>query len=517
MNPTTVIMAHSHPCSPNAGPCFGRQQPQRSNVDSGHQPDHLSDNHRHGYRSRASSLPAAFRHHSSLSFLLLLILNTVLITSPSTTYAATYEVPVTKPSSSLDTVTSPTFDTNNGNTLGNAAGKLFSSKYLGNSVVTNAKNLGYSGTIQLGNPPQSFEVVFDTGSDMIVITSNQCQGAHCNDMAHYTCTSCTKTPYSYNITYGDGTWGAGPIVADTVSIGGLVVQNQQILDITRSGLDLSSYGPGISGLVGLMPTSPVLNAIPPLSTIYSDKLLDMNVFSVYLAQSLKQNQGGSFLFGGIDNTKYEGSINYSPISTASGVRQGMWYIDADNAYTGSVPVSGYTKSPWLFDTGTSFIAVPTSFAQAFHASIPGASYSSADQIYTLPCTGNQSFGISFNGITYEVPYLEYVATNGGSGNSACVSLVMPLGDYEMYILGDPFLRQVYTVYDFTPGASRVGVAKVNITNPSLGNEGLSGEPVPGGTVISPLPSSGLSSLSLHSFKNMAMGLVLVGAIMTTLA
>ncbi|KAG0025039.1 hypothetical protein BGZ81_007444 [Podila clonocystis] len=511
-------MAHSHPCSQNAGPCFGQPQPQPGcgeDINHQHQ-DHQNKHHRR--RSRASSMHTAFRHYSSFSFLLLLILNTILVTSPSTTYAVTYEVPVTKPASSFDTVASPTLDTSNGNSLSNAAGKLFSSKYLGNSIVTNAKNLGYSGTIQLGNPPQSFEVVFDTGSDMIVITSNQCQGAHCSDMAHYTCTSCTKTPYSYNITYGDGTWGAGPIVADTVSIGGLVVQNQQILDITRSGLDLSSYGPGISGLVGLMPTSPVLNAIPPLTTIYQDKLLDMNVFSVYLSQSLKQNQGGSFLFGGIDNTKYEGSINYSPISTASGVRQGMWYADADNAYTGCVPVSGYTKSPWLFDTGTSFIAVPTSFAQAFHANIPGASYSSADQIYTLPCSGNQSFGISFNGITYEVPYQEYVAINGGSGNSACVSLVMPLGNYEMYILGDPFLRQVYTVYDFTPGASRIGVAKVNVSNPSLGNEGLSGEPVPGGAVISPLrPSSGLSQLSLHSFKNTVMGLVLVGAIMTTLA
>ncbi|KAF9993614.1 Type I transmembrane sorting receptor, partial [Modicella reniformis] len=141
--------------------------------------------------------------------------------------------------------------------LGSGGSRIFTSKYLGNSVVSNAKNLGYSGTIILGdNPPQSFDVVFDTGSDMIVVTSNQCQGLHCNDMAHYTCTTCSKTAYSYNITYGDGTWGSGPIVTDTVSIGGLVVENQQILDITRSGLDLSSYGPGISGLVGLMPSSP---------------------------------------------------------------------------------------------------------------------------------------------------------------------------------------------------------------------------------------------------------------------
>ncbi|KAF8930835.1 Vacuolar protease A [Dissophora ornata] len=377
--------------------------------------------------------------------LLLLTLCTLLL-SPSVvvlTHAAKFEVAVSKPAAHSDTQT--------GGVLGVDGSKIFTSKYLGNSIVTNAKNLGYSGTIVLGdNPPQSFDVVFDTGSDMVV--------------------------------------GSGPIVMDKVSIGGLVLQSQQILDITKSGLDLSSYGPRISGLVGLMPSSPVLNAVPPLATMYKSKLLDMNVFSVYLAPTLKQNQGGSFLFGGVDNTKFVGSLNQVPISTASGVREGMWYIDADNASVGGVPVAGYSKSPWLFDTGTSFIAVPTSFAQAFHSKIPGSSYSATDQIYTLPCTGNKTFGISFNGIQYEVPYLDYIATIGGK-SSLCVSLVMPLGDYEMYILGDPFLRQVYAVYDFTPGASRIGLAKIDVTNASLGCEGLSGDPVPGGAIVTPLRSS----------------------------
>jgi len=427
------------------------------------------------------------------------LFNAIILLSPSsptittTTHAASFEIFVNKPIVEFEFSSFPLNTTAKAPPRG-ASGvrnRIASSKYLGNTIVTNAKNLGYSGTLLLGNnPPQSFEVVFDTGSDMIVITSDDCQGARCNEMAHYSCTSCSRTPYSYNISYGDGTWGSGPIVADTVSIGGLIIHDQQILDITQSGLDLSSYGAGISGLVGLMPSSPVLNAVPPLSTIFKDKLLDMNVFSVYLAPSLKQNQGGSFLFGGIDSTKFEGSLNYVPISTASGVREGMWYVDADNAFAGDTPVSGYTTSPWLFDTGTSFIAVPTSFAEAFHANIPGSTYSSMDGIYILPCQGTKTFGVSFNGIKYEVPYSDYVAAAGG-GSSLCVSLVMPLGNYEMYILGDPFLRQVYSVYDFTPGASRIGIAPVDVTNASLGYEGLSGDLVPGGAIITPTkPSSG---------------------------
>jgi len=443
-----------------------------------------------------------------------LILNATLLLQSFlllSTHAITYEIDVSRP------VTQFASPGKNGSILGPGGSKVFTSKYLGNSVVSNAKNLGYTGTIVLGdNPPQTFEVVFDTGSDMIVITSDQCKG-HCDGMQHYTCYHCTPTNFSYNISYGDGTWGGGPVVMDTVSIGGLVVKNQQILDVTQSGLDLSVYGPGISGLVGLMPSTPVADAIPPLATIFQNKLLDMNVFSVYLAPTLTKKQGGSFLFGGIDKTKFVGELNQVPISTGFGVRRGMWFIDADGFFAGESPVPDYKTSPWLFDTGTSFIAVPSTFAEAFHKLIPEAKFSEVDQIYTLPCTGNHTFGLSFNGIKYEIPYLDYIA-RAGKGSSLCVSLVMPLGNYEMFILGDPFLRQVYAVYDFTPGASRIGLAKVNVTNNFLGDEGLSGNPVPGGGIITPrgTPSaaSRLSSSISRTAINIAIALCTAAAILT---
>ncbi|KAF9990644.1 Vacuolar protease A, partial [Mortierella antarctica] len=391
--------------------------------------------------------------------------------------AATYEVPVFKQVPPLDSHNdSPESPVD--------AGKLTSSKYVGNSIVTNSKNLGYAGNIVLGNPPQSFKVVFDTGSNMIVVTSNECQGAHCDAVSQYTCHSCTNTQRSYNITYGDGSWGHGPIVADTVSIGGLAIQNQQILDLTTSGMDLSSYGPGVSGLVGLMSASEG-SVTPPIATILEEKLLDMNVFSVYLTPTLNPNEGGSFLFGGIDKTKFVGELNQIPISTAQGVRAGMWSIDADAAFIGDEPVPGYTRSPWLFDTGTSYIGVPAAFAEAFHDLIPDAEYSTEDHYYLVPCTGDQTFGVTLNGVKYEIPYLDYIARATG-GSSQCASLVMPSMNSGLYILGDPFLRQVYAVYDFTPGARRIGVAKVNVTNHALGDEGLSGDPVPGGATISPV-------------------------------
>ncbi|KAF9914664.1 Vacuolar protease A [Lobosporangium transversale] len=490
--------------------------PKRCHQDHHHYRHHHSYHHRQKQQQRRRRRRRS--HGVPLVILITLVTLVTIFISSSVlllpVQAVAFEVLVTKPSTRVTDASSSTKllnSENKGNktsrVLAGSNGNPFKSKYLGNAIVTNAKNLGYSGTIVLGNnPPQLFEVVFDTGSDMIVVTSDHCKGLHCDDMAHYKCSSCSRTPYSYNITYGDGTWGSGPIVSDSVSIGGLVIHNQQILDITRR----------------LMPSSPIKNAIPPLATIFKSKLLDMNVFSVYLTPVLDRNQGGSFLFGGVDRTKYVGELNQVPISIAPGVREGIWYVEADNAYVGDTPVTGYTQSPWLFDTGTSFIAVPSSFAEEFHANIPGSAYSEADRVYTLPCEGNHTFGISFNGIKYEVPYSDYIAVasssdDGGSTNaSLCVSLIM-FGDYDMYILGDPFLRQVYTVYDFTPGAGRIGLGKINVTSVSLGIEGLSGSPVPGGTIITPVKDKSSSAKSLLFEPRFKFKLDISANLMTTLA
>ncbi|KAF9991695.1 Vacuolar protease A [Entomortierella chlamydospora] len=452
---------------------------------------------------------ATFYNFISFTFILNIFFVSPFFISPS--HAATFKVSVTK--------TTTQTDAKSGSPLAIASNKLFASKYLGNSILSNNKYLAYTGVITLSsNPSQSFEVVFDTGSDFIVVTSDQCRDSQCNNITQYTCTSCKRTPHHYNITYGDGSWGYGPIVLDTVSIGGLVVHNQQILDATKSGLNLHQYGSRISGLIGLMPSTPVSGAVPPLLSIFKSNILDMNVFSVYLTDSLKKNEGGSILFGGIDSTKFVGTLNQLPISTAPGVREGMWYVDADNAFVGDTPIEGYTKSPWLFDTGTTFISVSSSFAKAFHEGVPGAVYSAADDIYTAPCMGNKTFGISFNGIKYEAPYHDYVVQIK-PGSPICVSLVMPLPAKGMFVLGDPFLRQVYAVYDFTPSKARIGIAKVDTTNASLGVEGLSGNP-PGGIGISLVRSSRSQSrfgTLISGVANAAISFGVIAAIMVMAA
>jgi hypothetical protein len=51
--------------------------------------------------------------------------------------------------------------------------------------ILNKKITEYSGKIIIGNPPQEFEFLFDTGSANIIVTSNLCLNEGCENKKKY--------------------------------------------------------------------------------------------------------------------------------------------------------------------------------------------------------------------------------------------------------------------------------------------------------------------------------------------
>jgi len=45
--------------------------------------------------------------------------------------------------------------------------------------MNNKMNMGYEGEFWFGNPPQKMDVLFDTGSDLVWLFSEQCKEGNC--------------------------------------------------------------------------------------------------------------------------------------------------------------------------------------------------------------------------------------------------------------------------------------------------------------------------------------------------
>lgn len=121
----------------------------------------------------------------------------------------------------------------------------------------------FSGPISIGSPPQDFNVVFDTGSDYLIVPSIVCKSKMCQDSTHLFNATASKTYLSQtpqalkekgeyrslNITFGSGDVLA-VIGRDDVHVGSKVgIKGMLFGQIIEDSLDL---GEGVKMLEGIM-------------------------------------------------------------------------------------------------------------------------------------------------------------------------------------------------------------------------------------------------------------------------
>ncbi|KAF9283781.1 hypothetical protein BGZ88_010297 [Linnemannia elongata] len=318
-------------------------------------------------------------------------------------------------------------------------------------------DLEYYGPVSVGTPPQSFKLNFDTGSSDIWFPSNTCNTTACKKHTRFDATQSLtyqKDGRKWNVGYGDGSTASGFLGSDMVDVGGIQVRQTIGLATAESAQFGSSPDDGLFGL-GFNTLESVRGVKTFLDNAIAADLLAQPVVSVFLpSERLFNGKGGEYLFGGIDSSKFTGSLTYVPVT-----RKGYWQVAIeDTLYSGQSLGQG---AEGIIDTGTTLVILDEAAAKAIHEKIEGALHD--DRVgWVVPCsvrsdtTNRVSF--SMGGGAFHVPLADLAYQEVGSGY--CYSGIQG-GKYGLWILGDVFIKNNYCVFSQTAIPS-IGIAPLAI-------------------------------------------------------
>ncbi|KAF7818025.1 aspartic proteinase-like isoform X2 [Senna tora] len=225
----------------------------------------------------------------------------------------------------------------------------------------------YYGEIEIGSPPQTFTVIFDTGSSNLWVPSSKCYFSIACYIHNWYKSSKSST-YAENGTSCEIQYGSGSLYGffsqDNVKVGDVVVKHQDFIEAT-SERSLSFALAKFDGILGLgFEEISVGKAVPVWYNMVEQDLVNEQVFSFWLNVDSEAEEGGELVFGGVDPNHFKGEHTYVPIT-----RKGYWQFEMGDFLIGGLS-TGICEGGCaaIVDSGTSLLAGPTSVvAEINHA------------------------------------------------------------------------------------------------------------------------------------------------------
>ena len=258
--------------------------------------------------------------------------------------------------------------------------------------ITNFMDAQYFGAIALGTPPQSFRVVFDTGSSNLWVPSAKCAFTQipCDLHAKYESgdsATAEADGAAFAIQYGSGSL-SGFLSADTLTWGGLEITHQTFAEATREP-GLAFMFARFDGILGMgWPQIAVDRVPPPFHNAFAQGLVKENVFSFWLNrdENSEDGPGGELVLGGVDPAHHVGEHVWLNVT-----REGYWQVAMDDVLVAgrSSGRCGAKGCAAIVDTGTSLLAGPTEVIEAINKKIGARSVLGEECRSTIDAYGDE--------------------------------------------------------------------------------------------------------------------------------
>jgi Eukaryotic aspartyl protease len=209
-------------------------------------------------------------------------------------------------------------------------------------------------------------------------------------------------------------------------------------------------GMGRLGNADLQPGAVGANTL--MDVLASEGIITSKQFGLRVSRGSDNLNDGEVNFGAPDPAAFQETLNVIPAANNSA---GFWEIPLQSAMVNGTMASLQSNITLLLDSGTSYILIPVDDAVTLHRLIPDSNRTS-DETWTVPCSS--SFPISFvlGDKQYDISPKDWIG--GALGDGQCNSLIVGRLTFgpNRWLVGDVFLKNVYTVFDFDNGAIGLG-------------------------------------------------------------
>ncbi|KAK8200921.1 hypothetical protein M8818_006240 [Zalaria obscura] len=329
----------------------------------------------------------------------------------------------------------------------------------------------YFANVSVGTPAQELLLHLDTGSsDLWVNTGTSSLCTENSDPCSFAGTYAPNksSTYSYvnslfNISYVDGSGSAGDYVTDTVSLGGVTLENQMFGIGYTSSSQEGIIGIGYTSNEALVQYDDGATYANVPKHMMQSGLINTNAYSLWLNDL--DASTGSILFGGVNTEKFHGTLSTVPIIQEDGIyAEFIIALTAIGMNGNNGSIASDIATAALLDSGSSLMYLPNTIAEDIFT-LTGAEYDQQQGAAFVDCSmayNDTTLDFTFSGATISVSMSELVIVAGEDrGQEICI-IGIGLAEGTTPVLGDTFLRSAYVVYDLSN--NEISLAQTNFNS-----------------------------------------------------
>lgn len=322
--------------------------------------------------------------------------------------------------------------------------------------------------VKIGTPPQTTYLNLDTGSSDLLVPSS-CFDWHILIYSSWTFSTDTfpfetsghvlyrprdsrTSEYlrgeNWVVKYGDGAGAGGIVYKDRVQLGDTSFDHQAVQAAVEVSFEISS-DPFSSGILGMaMSRANTVRPTPQLT--YLENIKDDLALPLFTVD-LQKGQPGSYNFGYIDKSQFNGPIEFVPVDRESP----YWKLPVEGYQVGQNGSFETAVFDSIVDTGTTLLLVPDEIVDDYYSEVSGAAFDNYLGMMVFPCDEDLPdfiFGIDdYRGV---IPgnYINYADAN----ETHCYGGIQTAEGIPFAVLGDILLKAQFVVFDI--GAHMVGFA-----------------------------------------------------------